>query len=112
MIDIVVLSQPDCHFCGHAEDVLARVGRDYSLAVRHISLDSEQGQALATGHGVLFAPGILLDGQLLSYGRLSERRLRHYLRRHTNQVTSSGGDNDPAIDPTRRSDGADTGGAR
>jgi hypothetical protein len=28
---------------------------------------------------VLFAPGVLLDGQLLSYGRLSERLLRRHL---------------------------------
>ncbi|MGI8814138.1 MAG: hypothetical protein ACR2G2_02270 [Pseudonocardia sp.] len=112
MIDVVVLSQPDCHFCEFAEEVLARVGRDYPLAVRHISLASEQGQALATGHGVLFAPGILLDGQLLSYGRLSERRLRHHLRRQSTQATSPGGDRDSAADPAGRPGGADAAGAR
>jgi hypothetical protein len=82
MIEIVVLSQLDCRFCDLAEQVLKRVGRDYPLEVRHIRLDSEQGQALAARHGVLFAPGILLGGQLLSYGRLSERRLRRHLDRH------------------------------
>ncbi len=79
MIDVLVLSQPDCHYCEHAEAVLARVGRDYPLAVRHLSLDSDQGRNLAARHGVLFAPGILLDGTMFSYGRVSERRLRRHL---------------------------------
>lgn len=31
---------------------------------------------------MLFAPGVLLDGTMFSYGRLSERRLRRHLDRH------------------------------
>jgi thiol-disulfide isomerase/thioredoxin len=81
MIDVVVLSQSDCHFCDLAEQVLQRVARDYPLAVRHIALASEEGQALAARHGVIFAPGILLEGRLFSFGRPSERRLRRHLDR-------------------------------
>jgi len=88
MIDIVVLSQPDCPFCDLAEQVLQRVARDYPLAVRHIALTSEEGQALAARHGVLFAPGILLDGQLISYGRPSERRLRRHLTAQAGRPTT------------------------
>jgi hypothetical protein len=79
---VTVLTQSDCRFCAHADTVLARVGRDYPLTVRHIPLDSDEGRALAARHGVLFAPGVLLDGALVSYGRLSERRLRRQLSRH------------------------------
>jgi hypothetical protein len=61
--------------------VLARVTRDYPLTVRHVALASEEGRALAEHHRVLFAPGVLLDGELVSYGRLSERRLRRELDR-------------------------------
>lgn len=81
-LTVTVLTQPDCRFCEHAETVLARVGQDYPLTVRHIPLDSDEGRALAARHGVLFAPGVLLDGALVSYGRLSERRLRRQLSRH------------------------------
>jgi hypothetical protein len=81
MIDVVVLSQSDCHFCDLAEQVLQRVARDYPLAVRHIALASQEGQALAARHGVMFAPGILLEGRLFSFGRPSERRLRRHLDR-------------------------------
>lgn len=81
MIDVLLVTQPECHFCAHADQVLRRVGRDYPLQVRHISLDSDLGQSLATRHGVLFAPGVLVEDEFLSYGRLSERLLRRRLDR-------------------------------
>jgi glutaredoxin len=78
---VTVLTQPNCQFCELAAAVLARVGQDHPLSVRHLDLNSLEGRDLAARHGVLFAPGILLDGQLFSYGRLSERRLRRHLTR-------------------------------
>lgn len=90
MIEIVVLSQPDCHFCELAEQILARVGQEYPLTVRKVPLDSENGQQLALRHGVLFAPGVLLEGQLLSYGRLSERLLRRRLEHAPTPVAETG----------------------
>ena len=80
-VEVTVLTQPDCQFCELAGETLARVGRDHPLSVRHIDLDGPDGRDLAAQHGVLFAPGILLDGSMFSYGRLSERRLRRHLTR-------------------------------
>lgn len=91
MIDITVLSQADCPFCDHAAAVLNRVGQDYPLAVRHLDLDTDEGRRLVSQHRVLFAPGIVLDGQLFSYGRLSERRLRRHLTRHSQSATTPQG---------------------
>ena len=82
MIDIVVLSQPDCQFCDDAQAILARLAPTYPISVRQIALGSRQGQDLAARHGVMFAPGIVMNGRLVSYGRLSERRLRRHLDRH------------------------------
>ena len=82
MIEVTLLTQADCQFCEIAAAVLARVGEDHPLTVRNVDLDSEDGRALAARHGVLFAPGVLLDGEMFSYGRLSERRLRRHLTRH------------------------------
>lgn len=39
------------------------------------------GVATATSAGVMFAPGILLDGRPFGYGRPSERELRRTLQR-------------------------------
>ncbi|WP_417715046.1 glutaredoxin family protein [Pseudonocardia sp. GCM10023141] len=92
MVEVTVLTQPDCGFCEIAQAVLARVAQDYPLAVRWIELGSEDGRDLAMRHGVLFAPGVLLDGEMFSYGRLSERRLRRHLARRSVSADPVGGD--------------------
>lgn len=81
MTQVTLLTQADCAFCGHARQVLARVGEEHPLTVEEISLDTQQGRELAVRHGVLFAPGILLDGEPFGYGRLSEKKLRKELAR-------------------------------
>ncbi|HEX9353443.1 MAG TPA: thioredoxin family protein [Streptosporangiaceae bacterium] len=81
MTAITLLTQDDCALCEHAKGVLARVGADHLLEVTEIGLESEQGRALAVQAGVLFAPGVLVEGRPFGYGRLSERRLRRTLGR-------------------------------
>jgi glutaredoxin len=78
---ITLLTQADCALCEHAKSVLARVGADHPLEVTEIDLASEHGRALSARAGVVFAPGVLVDGRPFGYGRLSERRLRRTLRR-------------------------------
>ena len=78
---ITLLTQEECAFCDQAKAILARLATEYPLAVTMVDIASPRGQALATSGGVLFPPGILLDGQPFSYGRPSERRLRRELER-------------------------------
>ena len=76
---ITVLTQDDCQLCDHAKGVLGRVAADHPLRIEEISLNSDQGRALAARAGVLFAPGVFVDGALFGFGRLSERKLRRAL---------------------------------
>jgi glutaredoxin len=78
---VTVLTRQDCASCVQAKQVLNRVATEYPLSVQEISLDTPPGRELALAHGVTFAPGVLLDGALFSYGRLSERKLRRTLAR-------------------------------
>jgi len=78
---VTLLTQPDCALCEHAKQVLAKVGADHRLQVEEIGLDTPGGRQLALGAGMLFAPGILLDGAPYAFGRLSERALRRTLSR-------------------------------
>lgn len=78
---MVMLTQAECSLCDHAKEVLDRVGRDYPLEVRVVDLDGEEGRALADRGGVMFPPGVFVDGRPFSYGRLSERKLRRELDR-------------------------------
>ncbi len=85
-VEVTLLTQQHCTFCDLAKEILDRVGREYPLRVREIDLTSAEGQRLATSVGVLFAPGVLLDGEAFSYGRLSERKLRRELDRRTSNA--------------------------
>lgn len=76
MTDITLLTQSSCAFCDQAKEILSRLTADYALNVHEIRLDTEEGRKLAIQHAVMFAPGVLIDGQLFSYGRLSEKKLR------------------------------------
>jgi len=79
MTEVSLLTQAACGLCDHAKAVLQRVGRDYPLTVTEIALDSEPGRRIAADLGVLFAPGVVIDGQLFAHGRLSEKKLRRHL---------------------------------
>lgn len=78
-VHITLLTQERCGFCEQAQATLERLTREYPLALTYIDLASAEGRRLALEHGVLFAPGVLLDGAFFSYGRLSERKLRRAL---------------------------------
>lgn len=78
---ITLLTQTDCHLCEHAKQVLARVGVDHPLEVEEIDLATDAGRKLATQAGMMFAPGVLVDGRAFGFGRLSERKLRKALTR-------------------------------
>jgi len=83
MTRVTLLTQSDCAYCERAKDVLARVGAEHRLTVEELRLETPEGRELAVRHGVLFAPGILLDGEPFGYGRLSEKKLRRELTRRS-----------------------------
>ncbi|HEY5103632.1 MAG TPA: glutaredoxin family protein [Acidimicrobiales bacterium] len=79
MTAITLLTAPSCRLCDDAKVVLDRVAIDFDLTLELVSLDTPRGQELMTKHQVVFPPGVLVDGEPFSYGRLSERRLRREL---------------------------------
>lgn len=81
MIRVTLLSKEDCSLCQHAKELLDRVGRDHPMTVETVALESAEGRSLATDAGVIFAPGVLLDGKPFSHGRLSEGKLRKELEK-------------------------------
>ena len=81
MTAITLLTQEDCGYCEHAKKVLARVGADHPIQVTEIDITGDEGRMLAARAGVVFAPGLLVDGRPFGYGRISERRLRRTLQK-------------------------------
>lgn len=81
MVEITLLTMPDCKLCNHAKAVLERVVKDYELAIEELASQSAQGKQMMIEHRIAFLPGVFIDGRLFSYGRLSERKLRRKLER-------------------------------
>jgi glutaredoxin len=80
---VTILTQDACAFCDEAKRILDRLGSEFPLRVEEVGLDTARGRELAETSGMLFPPGILIDGEPFAYGRPSERRLRRELRRRT-----------------------------
>ena len=72
--------------CEHARQVLDGVSQEFPLTITEIDLRTTGGHQLAVEAGVLFAPGVLLDGEPFAYGRLSERKLRKTLYTRATQA--------------------------
>ncbi len=80
-MNVLLLTQKQCAFCEQAKELLDRLSVEYRFSVSTLDLASPEGEALAVRSGVLFPPGIFLDGEPFSYGRPSERKLRRELER-------------------------------
>lgn len=78
---VTLLTQNSCQLCEHAKQVLESVAAQYPLSVTEVDLRTEEGRRLAAEAGMLFPPGVLVDGRPFSHGRLSERKLRRLLDR-------------------------------
>jgi len=85
-MNVRLLTQEHCGFCAQAKETLDRLVVEYGLSVSTLDLGSPEGEALAVRGGLLFPPGIFLDGELFSYGRLSERKLRREIERRLKSV--------------------------
>ena len=75
-MDVVLLTQEECAFCDRAKALLYRLSAEFPLSVVTLDLNTPQGREMAERGGILFAPGIFIDGEAVCYGRPSERRLR------------------------------------
>jgi len=80
-VDILLLTQESCAFCDQAKQILDRLATEYGVSVSTVDLGGPEGQQLAERGGVMFPPGIFIDGEPFSYGRPSERRLRREIGR-------------------------------
>lgn len=80
-MEVLLLTQENCGFCAQAKEILDRLSGEYQLSVTTLDLNSPEGQAIAMRGGVLFPPGIFIDGEPFSYGRPSERKLRREIER-------------------------------
>lgn len=78
-LEILLLTKENCGYCDFAKQMLDRLSAEFPLSISTLSLDTPHGQELAQQNGILFPPGLFIDGEAFSYGRPSERKLRRAL---------------------------------
>jgi hypothetical protein len=82
-VHVTLLTVPQCSYSEEAKATLLRLAHDYPLEIDVVALRSPAGERLALQGGVLFPPGLFLDDEPFSYGRVSERTLRQELARRS-----------------------------
>jgi hypothetical protein len=80
-VRVTLLTVPYCSYSEEAKVTLLRLAHEYPLDIDVVALRSPAGDRLALQGGVLFPPGLFLDDEPFSYGRVSERALRQELAR-------------------------------
>ena len=78
-IPVVVVTSEACHLCSDAVGALYDVSSEYPLHVRQVDLESDEGRAIVRATRAPMPPIVLIDGQLLGWGRLSRGKLHRRL---------------------------------
>ena len=88
-IEVLLLTRADCAFCEQAKTILTQLAQEFVLHITTLDLATPAGEAMALQGGILFPPGIFLDGQPFAYGRPSARQLRREFRRRQPTLTTT-----------------------
>jgi len=76
MISIQFLNSPGCSECEKAKIILNEVKSLYpKVEIKEIDVMSLKGLTLATEHGIMTNPGIIVNGELFSAGSLDRNKL-------------------------------------
>lgn len=81
VIEIVLVTAPQCHFCEEAKGALAELAQRYPLRIREVDLAEPEGTALVRRFRVPFPPIVMVDGAFFGHGRISRRKLEATLAR-------------------------------
>lgn len=89
LIDVVVVTAPNCHFCADAKAILAELAQQYRLRTREVDLAEPEGTALVRRLRVPFPPIVMIDGTFFGHGRISRRKLEATLARRAHRTADS-----------------------
>jgi glutaredoxin-like protein DUF836 len=78
-VEVVVVQAPACHLCDDAAEAIRDLQAYHPIDLRLVDMTSEEGRSIVARHRVPMPPVVLVDGELLGWGRLSRGRLRRAL---------------------------------
>ena len=83
VVHVTVVSSEACHLCEDALVVLGDAARTYPIQVKTLDMASDEGKAIVRRWRAPMPPVVLVDGELLGWGRLSRGKLRQRLDQRT-----------------------------
>lgn len=83
-IEVTMLHTPGCKSCAKARTVIQRVADDYDITFE--AVDLTENPEIAAEYRVMSAPGIVMDGELVFQGGVSEAELRAALDERTGEA--------------------------
>ncbi len=78
-LEVVLVTSPGCHLCDDARTTLVDMAGPFRLHLRVLDASTAEGLAVVRQHRAAMLPVVLVDGELLGWGRLSRGRLRRRL---------------------------------
>ena len=75
MIEITIVQGPACHLCQDAAATIGELGRTLPVTLRTVQVTSQEGRELLGRTRAQLLPIVLVDGELLGWGRLSRGKL-------------------------------------
>lgn len=76
MISIQFLTAPGCSECERAKIILNEIKDLYpKVEIKELNVMSLKGLKLATEHGIMTNPGVIVNGELFSAGSLDRDKL-------------------------------------
>ena len=76
MITIQFITSLGCVECEKAKRILQKAKSAYrNIAIKEIDVMSQKGISLVTKYGIMASPGIIINDELFSVGKLEKQKL-------------------------------------
>lgn len=77
---LLYITSEGCEHCEETRALLHKIQKEYDLAIKEIDMASPQGMELVMQYRIMLAPAIIIDKNLISMGKVSEKSLREKLQ--------------------------------
>ena len=81
-MEVIFVAKADCRNCERVRQALTRVHHEYRhVEVREVDPDEPDGHSLASRHGIIMLPALIVDERLRLVGEMSEKEIRHEIEK-------------------------------
>lgn len=77
MITITMVSTEGCHTCKEVKETLNKLTSEYDLSINEVDATTDKGQELIKKHNISSSPGLIINNEFFSSGKVTEKQLRN-----------------------------------